>query len=99
MDSTQHAKPRYETAARCLFGGARVATLALVGGILCSDPDDAAATPAPSSAPPTSGEPLLESDEHGSDEAASGLPRALVYGAVAGLFLFVAAGVGAHRKH
>jgi hypothetical protein len=86
-------------------------SLALVGGMLFGDPETAAATPdttggampiagapPPPSALPSSIEPTA--DAHEADaESSGGLPRSLVYGAAAGLFLFVAAGLAAHRKH
>lgn len=86
-------------------------SLVLVSGLLVADPETASATssttgeampiagaPPPPSALPSSIEPTA--DAHEADaESSGGLPRSLVYGAVAGLFLFVAAAVGAHHKH
>lgn len=103
---TEHAKIQNDARARRL-----AQSLALVGGMLFSDPESASAAttttggavsipdafPAPS-ALPSSVEPT--SDAHEAEaESSGGIPRSLVYGAVAGLFLLVAAGLGAHRKH
>jgi len=90
---TAHQKPRSETPARRVVG-----TLALVGGMLCSDPEAAVAAQTDNSAPQTSGEPMGEADA-AAHASGAGLPRSVIYGAVAGLFLLVAAGAGAHRKH
>jgi hypothetical protein len=87
---TARAKIQHEAGARRL-----ASSLALVGGMLFGDPDSAAATPT------TTGSALPTSDAPPNSEVAEtgGVPRVLVYGAVAGLFLLVAAGLGAHRKH
>ena len=42
-------------------------------------------------------EPKVRSSQPVSSNS-TGLPRSVVYGAVAGLFLLVAGGVGAHKK-
>lgn len=70
-------------------------TLALVGGILCTEPESAVAAQPTGNVPQTTGEP----DPSAADTRSSGIPRTLLYGAVAGLFLLVAGGLGAHKKH
>lgn len=91
--SIAHEKLLNETAARRVAG-----TLALVGGMLCSDAEAALAAEAGDSAVQTTGEPVGEADV-AAHSGGAGLPRSVMYGAVAGLFLLVAAGVGAQRKH
>lgn len=104
---TAHAKIQHEAGARRL-----AQRLALVGGMLFGDPDSAVAAPTttgtalptgdalPTSVLPSSVEPTSEAHAADTETAESGgLPRVVVYGAVAGLFLLVAAGLGAHRKH
>ena len=73
-------------------------TLALVGGMLCSDPEAAVAAQTGEGPAQTTGEPMGEPDV-AAHASGGGLPRAVKYGAVAGLFLLVAAGLGAHKKH
>lgn len=90
---TEHAKVRNEARARRL-----VSMLALAGGILLGGADDAAAVPTTTGNPlPSAVEPTSDVDD--AEVASSGIPRVLLYGAAAGLFLLVAAGLGAHRKH
>lgn len=89
---TAHQKPRSETPARRVVG-----TLALVGGMLCSDPEAAVAAQTGETAAQTTGEPMGKTDVLAASSGS--LPRSVKYGAVAGLFLLVAAGVGAHKKH
>lgn len=91
--SIAHEKLLNEIAARRVAG-----TLALVGGMLCSDPEAAVAAQGSESASQTTGEPLGEPFV-AAHSSTGGLPRSVKYGAVAGLFLLVAAGVGAHKKH
>lgn len=83
----------------------------LVSGMLLADPETASASsnttgeamPIAGVAPPPSALPSRiepTQDAHATEgESSDGLPRSLVYGAMAGLFLLVAAAVGAHHKH
>ena len=74
---SERAKIQQEARARRL-----ASRLALMGGVLCADPDVAAATPTStgdrlttSGAPPSASEPMSEVRE---TEETSGLPRALL---------------------
>ena len=110
---TEHAKIQHEAGARrlaqslALVGGmlfgdpnSAVAAPTTTGNALATGdalPTDSAL---PTSVLPSSVEPTTEAHDADSETAESGgLPRVVVYGAVAGLFLLVAAGLGAHRKH
>jgi len=91
--SIAHEKLLNETAARRVAGA-----LALVGGMLCSDPEAAVAAQTDEAPAQTTSEPMGEPDV-AAHSSGGGLSRAVKYGAVAGLFLLVAAGLGAHKKH
>ncbi len=93
--ATEYAKIQSEAGARRL-----ASRLALVGGIFFGDPDSAVAAPATTGSVLTSAlEPTSDAHDAAEAESSAGVPRVVVYGAVAGLFLLVASGLGAHRKH
>lgn len=90
---TEHAKIRNEARARRLLSA-----LALAGSMLLGGAGEAAAVPTTTGNHlPSAAEPTSEVDD--SEVASGGIPNVLLYGAVAGFFLLVAAGLGAHRKH